>query len=51
MAAASGFVIEALAADGSVYGTWHSLEEPERSFTLSPEDGTCPQHATEETPG
>lgn len=43
MAAAGGFVIEALAPDGSVYGKWYSLKDSARSFTLSKVAGTCPR--------
>jgi hypothetical protein len=42
MAGAGGFVVDALAADGSVYNQWYSFKDPERSFVLSKETGTCP---------
>jgi hypothetical protein len=43
MDGAGGFVVEALAADGSVYTDWYSLDDPRRSFILSKDKGTCPQ--------
>jgi hypothetical protein len=42
MEAAGGFVVDALAADGSVYTQWRSFKDPERSFILSTDTGTCP---------
>ncbi len=42
MEAAGGFEVEALAADGSLYAQWYSFEDPERSFVLSTDTGTCP---------
>ena len=43
MAAAGGFVIEALAPDGSAYRNWYSFKDSARSFTLSKDIGTCPR--------
>jgi hypothetical protein len=51
MSSMGGVVISALAEDGSVASILKSFDDPARSFTLSPEDGTCPQHLTKETPG
>lgn len=51
MSSMGGVVISALAVDGSVASILRSFDDPERSFTLSPEEGTCPQHLTEEAPG
>ncbi len=42
MKSADGFVIVALASDDSVYNQWYSFEDPERSFVLSTDTGTCP---------
>lgn len=42
MEAAGGFEVEALAPDGSLYSQWYSFEDPERSFILSKDTGTCP---------
>lgn len=43
MDGAGGFIVEALAPDGSAYGAWHNLDDPERSFILSKDTGTCPR--------